>query len=55
MLRSYKKVMVPEVNSGQLAFLLRGRFPGIDPVQFNRMNGKPLRVEELAARVLELL
>ena len=55
MLRSYKKVMVPEVNSGQLAFLLRGRFPGVDPLQFNRMNGKPLRVEELAARVLELL
>jgi 2-oxoglutarate ferredoxin oxidoreductase subunit alpha len=55
MLQSYKKIMVPEVNSGQLAFLLRASFPGVDPIQFNRINGKPLRVEELTARVLELL
>jgi 2-oxoglutarate ferredoxin oxidoreductase subunit alpha len=54
-LKSFKKVMVPEVNNGQLAFYLRGMFPGIDPVQFNRINGKPIKIAELASKVLEVL
>jgi 2-oxoglutarate ferredoxin oxidoreductase subunit alpha len=54
-LRSYEKVLVPEVNDGQLANLLRMRYPGVDPLQFNRINGKPIKVAELAARVKELL
>jgi 2-oxoglutarate ferredoxin oxidoreductase subunit alpha len=54
-LRRYPKVMVPEVNDGQLAFLLRGRFPGVDPIQFNRINGKPIKVSELVGKVLEAL
>ncbi len=51
----FKKVFVPEVNNGQLAFYLRGMFPGIDPLQFNRINGKPIKIAELAAKVLEVL
>ncbi|HEX7488137.1 MAG TPA: 2-oxoacid:acceptor oxidoreductase subunit alpha [Anaeromyxobacteraceae bacterium] len=54
-LKSFKKVVIPEVNDGQLAFVIRGRFPGVDPVQFNRINGKAIRVSELTAKVLELL
>ncbi|MFL5263061.1 MAG: 2-oxoglutarate ferredoxin oxidoreductase subunit alpha, partial [Anaeromyxobacteraceae bacterium] len=54
-LRSYKQVLVPEVNDGQLASVLRMRYPGIDPVQFNRINGKPIKVAELKQKVLELL
>ncbi len=54
-LRSYERVVVPEVNSGQLAFYLRASFPGVDPVQFNRINGKPIKTFELAAAVRELL
>jgi 2-oxoglutarate ferredoxin oxidoreductase subunit alpha len=54
-LRRYEKVVVPEVNDGQLAFYLRGQYPGVDPVQHNRINGKPLRVSELVAKVNELL
>jgi 2-oxoglutarate ferredoxin oxidoreductase subunit alpha len=54
-LRSYKKVLVPEVNDGQLVSLLRMRYPGIDPVQFNRINGKPIKVAELVGAVLEQL
>ena len=51
-LRSYKKVLVPEVNDGQLAFVLRGRYPGVDPIQFNRINGKPIKVAELVGAAL---
>jgi 2-oxoglutarate ferredoxin oxidoreductase subunit alpha len=54
-LRSYKKVIVPEVNAGQLAFYLRAMFPGVDPIQHNRINGKALKITELVARVNELL
>ncbi len=54
-LRSYRQVLVPEVNDGQLAFVLRGRYPGIDPLQFNRINGKPIKVAELKQKVLEIL
>jgi len=54
-LRRFRKVLVPEVNDGQLALYLRARFPGVDPLQFNRINGKPIKILELAARAAELL
>ncbi|HEX9290369.1 MAG TPA: 2-oxoacid:acceptor oxidoreductase subunit alpha [Anaeromyxobacteraceae bacterium] len=54
-LKSFKKVLIPEVNDGQLAFLIRGTFPGVNPLQFNRINGKPIKVAELKQKVLELL
>jgi 2-oxoglutarate ferredoxin oxidoreductase subunit alpha len=54
-LKGFKKVLVPEVNDGQLAFYLRGMYPGVDPLQFNRINGKPIKVAELKQKVLELL
>jgi len=53
-LKRWKRVMVPEVNDGQLAFYLRGSFPGVDPLQFNRINGKPLKIAELVQRGLEI-
>jgi len=54
-LRSYKKILVPEVNNGQLAIYLRAKFPGIDPLQHNRINGKALKITELVAKVNDLL
>jgi 2-oxoglutarate/2-oxoacid ferredoxin oxidoreductase subunit alpha len=54
-MKGFKKVLVPEVNDGQLAMYLRSRFPGLDPLQFNRINGKPIKISELAAKALEVL
>ncbi len=54
-LKGFKKVLVPEVNDGQLAFYLRAKFPGVDPLQFNRINGKALKISELSAKALEIL
>jgi 2-oxoglutarate/2-oxoacid ferredoxin oxidoreductase subunit alpha len=54
-LKGFKKVLVPEVNDGQLAVYLRAKFPGVDPLQYNRIDGKPLKISELAGKVLELL
>ena len=39
-LQSYRKVLVPEMNLGQLALLLRGRFL-VDAVGFNQVRGLP--------------
>jgi 2-oxoglutarate ferredoxin oxidoreductase subunit alpha len=46
-LRSYQKVLVPEINLGQLALLLRGRYL-VDVVSYNRVRGLPFRAAELA-------
>jgi 2-oxoglutarate ferredoxin oxidoreductase subunit alpha len=54
-LKGYKKILVPEVNDGQLAQYVRAQYPGVDPLQYNRINGKPLKITELAGRVLEIL
>ena len=45
-LRKFKKVLVPELNTGQLRLLLRGKFL-VDARGFNKIFGKPFLVEEL--------
>ncbi|HET8542066.1 MAG TPA: 2-oxoacid:acceptor oxidoreductase subunit alpha [Anaeromyxobacter sp.] len=54
-LKAYEKILVPEVNDGQLAEYVRSRYPGVDPLQYNRIHGKPLKISELVGRVLEIL
>jgi 2-oxoglutarate ferredoxin oxidoreductase subunit alpha len=43
-----KRVLVPELNLGQLLFLLRGRFL-VDARGINKVQGKPFKVSELVA------
>jgi len=53
-LRSYKRVLVPEVNLGQLSMLLRAKFL-IDVVGYNKVRGKPFRIIEIKQAAEELL
>jgi 2-oxoglutarate ferredoxin oxidoreductase subunit alpha len=46
-LRSYDRVLVPEMNSGQLLQLVRARYL-VDAVGYNRVTGKPFRAGEIA-------
>jgi 2-oxoglutarate ferredoxin oxidoreductase subunit alpha len=46
-LQGYSKVLVPELNLGQLAMLLRARYL-VDVQSFNRVRGLPLQSHELA-------
>jgi 2-oxoglutarate/2-oxoacid ferredoxin oxidoreductase subunit alpha len=46
-LRNYKKILVPELNRGQLRFLLRNQFL-IDAKGLNKIQGKPFLVSEVA-------
>ncbi|MDQ3405819.1 MAG: 2-oxoacid:acceptor oxidoreductase subunit alpha [Actinomycetota bacterium] len=45
-LASYDKVVVPEMNLGQLALLLRGRFL-VDVISYTKVAGLPFMAEEL--------
>jgi 2-oxoglutarate ferredoxin oxidoreductase subunit alpha len=45
-LRGYRRVLIPEVNLGQLLMLVRARYL-IDAVGYNRVRGKPFRIAEI--------
>jgi 2-oxoglutarate ferredoxin oxidoreductase subunit alpha len=53
-LRSYKKVLIPELNTGQLSLLIRGKFV-IDAVPFNKISGQPFKIAEIEGTIDELL
>jgi 2-oxoglutarate ferredoxin oxidoreductase subunit alpha len=46
-LRSYERVLVPEMNLGQLLQLIRARYL-VDAVGYNRVTGKPFKAGEIA-------
>jgi 2-oxoglutarate ferredoxin oxidoreductase subunit alpha len=49
-LKSYDKIVVPEMNMGQLVNILRAKF--LVPARgFNKIQGKPFKVEEILARI----
>lgn len=53
-LRSYKKVLVPELNMGQLRMLLRAEFL-IDVIGLNKIQGQPFRTSDVEDKIYELL
>jgi 2-oxoglutarate ferredoxin oxidoreductase subunit alpha len=46
-LASYQKVLIPEMNLGQLAMLIRAKYL-VDAVSFDKVNGMPFKAVELA-------
>jgi 2-oxoglutarate ferredoxin oxidoreductase subunit alpha len=50
----YDKVLVPEMNLGQLSKLVRAEFL-VDAVGFNRVRGLPFRSDELAEAMEAML
>ncbi len=46
-IRSYKRVIVCELNSGQLAAYLRSQVPNVTLLQYNQMTAQPFQVEEI--------
>ena len=53
-LKSYDKVLVPELNLGQLRLLLQGIY-GVETVGLNKVQGKPFTVGEVEDKIKELL
>jgi len=53
-LAAYEKVLLPEINLGQLALLLRGRYLA-DVIPYNRVRGLPFRAAELAGIIQDVI
>jgi 2-oxoglutarate/2-oxoacid ferredoxin oxidoreductase subunit alpha len=53
-LRQYRRVLVPEINSGQLVRVLRAEYL-VDAVGFNRVRGVPLATQDIVETINQLL
>jgi 2-oxoglutarate ferredoxin oxidoreductase subunit alpha len=53
-LRSYRRVLIPEVNLGQLLLLVRAKYL-IDAVGYDKVRGKPFRIAEIVTEAERLL
>ncbi len=53
-LARYDKVLVPEMNLGQLSMLLRAKYL-VDAIGYNQVRGLPLKAAELAEAISELV
>ncbi|MGC8513505.1 MAG: 2-oxoacid:acceptor oxidoreductase subunit alpha [Acidimicrobiales bacterium] len=54
LLRSYERVLVPELNLGQLVKLVRAEYL-VDAKPLTKMYGKPFQAEEIETAILEAL
>ncbi len=53
-LKKFKQVLVPELNLGQFAAMLKSRFL-IDVIQYNKVQGLPFKVAELENKIASIL
>jgi 2-oxoglutarate ferredoxin oxidoreductase subunit alpha len=53
-LRSYRTVLIPEVNLGQLRTAIRAEFL-VDAIGFNLVRGKPFAISEIETKAEQLL
>jgi 2-oxoglutarate ferredoxin oxidoreductase subunit alpha len=53
-LKRYKKVLVPELNMGQLLWLLRAKYL-VEAVGLNKIQGRPFKQNELEQKIEEML
>jgi 2-oxoglutarate ferredoxin oxidoreductase subunit alpha len=53
-LKRYKKVLVPELNMGQLSWMLRAKYL-VDAIGLNKIQGRPFKQNELDQKIEEVL
>ena len=51
---NFKKVLVPEMNLGQLLLLLRGRYL-VDAIGLHKVQGRPFQIREIVRKIEEVL
>jgi 2-oxoglutarate ferredoxin oxidoreductase subunit alpha len=52
-MKRFKKVLVPEMNLGQLAFVLRGRFGMNHIISYPKLTGRPFTINEIYKKIHE--
>jgi len=50
-LAGFEKVLIPEINMGQLIVLIRNEFPGVKTVGYNRVTGQPFKIREIRLEI----
>ena len=54
LLKRYRKVLIPEINMGQLWYHLRGEYL-IDTERLNKVQGQPFRADEIENKIKSML
>ncbi|MEL7028847.1 MAG: hypothetical protein AAGL49_06425 [Pseudomonadota bacterium] len=52
LLSGYERVLLPEMNMGQCATLIRDKL-GVEVVQLNKVSGQPFKISEILAAIAE--
>ena len=50
----FQQVLVPELNMGQLSFLLQATFP-VRVIPLNKVQGQPFRISEVEEKIRSIL
>ncbi len=53
-LNKFNKILIPELNMGQLALIIKGTFLK-DVIQHNKVQGQPFKVAEIENKIIEVL
>ncbi len=53
-LRRYDRVLMPEMNLGQMRLLLRGKYL-VDVIGLNKVSGRPFTIAEIEAKITEMV
>jgi len=53
-LKRYRKVLVPEMNMGQLVMVLRAKYL-VDAQSYSKIQGRPFKQSEIEAKIEEVL
>ncbi|MFX0013023.1 MAG: 2-oxoacid:acceptor oxidoreductase subunit alpha [Promethearchaeota archaeon] len=53
-LKAYDKILIPEMNLGQLQFLIQARY-SIETVKLSKVQGRPIQVSEIQNKISEIL
>ncbi len=54
LLQQFDKVLIPEINNGQLVKLIRDKYM-IDAIPYNKIKGTPFESREIKNRIIELI
>ncbi len=54
-LKNFETILIPEINMGNLIFMIRAQFEGVRAIGYNRVTGQPFKIREIKERIQQLL
>jgi 2-oxoglutarate/2-oxoacid ferredoxin oxidoreductase subunit alpha len=54
-LKKFETVLIPELNSGHLLFMIRSQFPGVKATGINKIQGSTFQVADLREKIKSFL